>query len=248
MEKDKMSYMLMAGILLMVCIMPGLSCIMSSPKPPVSDQSPIIVASPDSLTFVIDPGKGNYADQSISIINAGGGVFTWSMSDNSRWIYLQQPEGAATVGNNIKVRVDVAGMSPGNYTGIVTITAEGATNSLVHVPVYLNVLSSADQQPPVTQKPADIVKQAPQPGSTVVVWKNQTDFMAYATTNACIVNGSITNSDKFWYMRDVKIVTKSGASTNIVSVIPPGETVMYNKFIPCFQRQEVNLQYSWQTQ
>ena len=66
MEKDKMSYMLMAGILLMVCIMPGLSCIMSSPKPPVSDQSPIIVASPDSLTFVIDPGKGNYADQSIS--------------------------------------------------------------------------------------------------------------------------------------------------------------------------------------
>ena len=89
---------------------------------------------------------------------------------------------------------------------------------------------------------------AVQPGSSAVVWKNQNVLMNYATTNACIESGSITNTDKLWFMKDVKIVTKSGSSADIASVIPPGETIIYRKFIPCFERQEVNLQYKWQLQ
>lgn len=238
---------MLAGIMLVGFSILGLACAMRGPAAPqASDRPPVIMTLPDSLAFVIDPAKSNSADQSISVMNASDGVFTWSMSDNAHWIYLKQAEGAPSTGKNkIQVMVDAAGMSPGNYTGIVTIVAEGAINSPVHVPVYLNIISSAEP-PAVIPEPSDIIKQMPQPGSAAVMWRNQTDFMAYASTNACIVSGSITNNDRLWCMRDVKIVAKSGDSASIASTIPPGETVMYCKFIPCFERQEVDLQYTWQ--
>ncbi|MCX6005593.1 MAG: hypothetical protein NT082_07980, partial [Chloroflexi bacterium] len=226
MVERKVSKILATGVLLAALTFSGFACFLATPQPALNTQPAVIVAKPDKLTFVIDPAQGTTADQSISVVNAGGGVLTWSMADNSHWIYLQQPEGApVTDENTIKVRIDAAGMPAGDYTGIVTIAAEGATNSPVYVPVNLSILPSADQQPVITQKPANNLPGAVQPGSSAVVWKNQNELMNYATTNACIVSGSVTNADKLWYMKDVKIVAKSGSSADITSVIPPGETI-----------------------
>jgi hypothetical protein len=75
---------------------------------------------------------------------------------------------------------------------------------------------------------------------------NQTDFYKYASVSALLVNGSVTNSDRSWYMSDVKIVANTtGNNVTIASVIPPGETIMYNRYIPSYQKDTVRLSYRW---
>ncbi|MDD5312291.1 MAG: hypothetical protein PHO26_04570 [Dehalococcoidia bacterium] len=248
MTENRIIQILAISILLGALTIFGFACSTATPQPETGEVTAVIVARPDKLTFVVNPAQSTTADQNISVTNAGSGVLTWSMADNTHWIYLQQPEGAPVTNNIIKVRVDTAGMAAGDYTGIITIAAEGAANSPVYVPVNLSVLPATVQAPVVTPQPATSLPGTVQPGSSAVVWKNHNELMNYATTNACIESGSITNTDKLWFMRDVKIVAKSGSSVDIASVIPPGETVIYNKFIPCFERQEVNLLYKWQLQ
>jgi len=250
MADNKVFQIMAISILLGVVAIFGIACFTATPKPEGSagTGAAVIVAKPDKLTFVINPAQGTTSDQTISVTNAGSGTLTWSMADNAHWIYLQQPEGAPVTNDIIKVRVDTAGMAAGDYTGIITISAEGAANSPIYVPLNLNILPVTAQPPAITPQPAGNTSLAIQPGSSAVDWKNRNELMNYATTNACIQSGSITNNDKLWFMRDVKIVAKSGSSVDIAAVIPPGETVIYNKFIPCFERQEVNLLYKWQLQ
>jgi len=78
-----------------------------------------------------------------------------------------------------------------------------------------------------------------------VIWKNQTDLYRYADSNSLIVSGSITNTDTLWYMQNVTIVSKSGQPASMAQTIPPGETVIYSRFIPAYQLEEVKLKCNW---
>lgn len=209
-------------------------------------QVPIIVARPTLLTFNINLNDKSTWEQSFTVSNGGGGVLSWAMSDNARWLTLQRASNAADVAGSVKVVVDPTGMTAGSYTGIVTISAEGAANTPVYLPVNLNIPASANIQqgtipvPPVQQKPAST------PNSSYILWDNQNDYYKYASSNVCIVSGSITNAHSSWNLADVSIAAKSGASVDIAKTIPPGEAVIYYKFIPCFQAQDVSLKYTWQ--
>jgi hypothetical protein len=204
------------------------------------------VAKPDHLNFVVESGKAYASEQAITISNAGGGVLDWEMSDNALWIQLEYVTGPDnTPGNVARVTLNTAGLPAGQYTGFITIVAESAMNNPVFIPVYLNILPEAAAQQPVNQavKPVGSVK----PDVSKVVWQNRVTFEKYALVNACLVNGSVTNADKAWYLADVRIISKSGRSASIAQLIPPGETVMYRKYIPCYQYEEVDLKYTWQS-
>ncbi len=244
-RRIKINLPLIAVFSLMIALL-LFSCIPVSPQQKNAAQLPVIVTKPDRMVFTVDPGNTAVLEQVISVVNAGGGVFNWSMSDNVRWLALQKILSASGSESSIKVVVDASGMDPGEYTGIITISAEGAANTQVYVPVDLNILRAAGGQPITVQTPPADQQSASPPGSSSIVWNNQNEFMRYATTNACVVSGSITNTDKRWYLTDVSIAAKSGSSVNIAKMIPPGETVVYYRFIPCFQRQDVTLQYNWQ--
>jgi len=87
---------------------------------------------------------------------------------------------------------------------------------------------------------------ATSPGQSAIAWSNQSDLYRYSSVNALVVNGSVTNTDKSWYLKDVKIVAAgTGGSVTIADQIPPGESVMYNRYIPSFQKQEVTLSHIW---
>jgi hypothetical protein len=233
-------------ILSTVLIISSFSCGLpvSQPASAPVPAAPVLVAMPDKLVFTVGPGQGPALEQAVVIVNQGGGIMNQSISDNSHWIVLQQATnqvGALAV--NAMVTVDATGMSPGSYTGIITISADGALNSPIYLPVYLTILPGANI-PPDTE-PASVPSSAP-PGQSAITWLNQSELYRYSTVNALVVNGSITNKDKSWRLKDVKIVaTTTGASVTIADQIPPGETVMYNRFIPSFQRQEVTLSYTW---
>jgi len=237
---------IIAAVLIPVLIIPSLSCVLPVSQP-VSAPAPaaaVLVVRPDKLIFTVGPGQGPSLEQVVAIINQGGGIMNHSVSDDSHWIILSPAAnqvGALAV--NAMVAVDATGMSPGSYTGIITIMADGALNSPIYVPVQLTILPGANI-PPDTE-PLHVPSDTP-PASSAVAWVNQSDLYRYSSVNALVVNGSITNKDKTWYLKDVKIVaTGTGASVTIADRIPPEETVMYNRYIPSFQRQEVTLSYTW---
>ncbi len=229
----------------LLLIIPSTACLSPSPSQQQAVAKPIIVVKPDHLNFVIQAGKAYVSEQTITISNAGGGILDWSMSDNALWIVLEHAVGADNVPAGIaRVKLDASGLAAGQQTGFITIVADSAVNSPVFVPVYLNILPATEIQQPVA--PAVKSVGATKPGESKVVWQNKTSFEKYALVNACIVSGSITNTDKIWYLADVQIISKSGRSVNIAQLIPPGETVMYRRYIPCYQYEEVELKYTWQ--
>ncbi|MBN1690270.1 MAG: hypothetical protein JW901_04550 [Dehalococcoidia bacterium] len=246
MAANKNGFLVPVVLLVVAFIISAMGCIpaVQQPDAPAASLSCIMVVSPDKLEFTIGQGQGPSLDQVLSVVGQGEGILNLSMSDNVGWINLLQVPGAATAQTtDASVNVDATGMASGQYTGIITITADGAANSPIYVPVYLTILPGANI-------PAQVVSVPPPssvpPADSAVVWVNQTDFYKYATVSAMIVNGSVTNSDRWWYMSDVKIVANAtGNSVKIAAVVPPGETIMYNRYIPNYQKDTVRLSYTW---
>jgi hypothetical protein len=242
----KRCFFILVAVLSLALIMPFFSCALPGSQPATAPvpAAPVLVVKPDKLVFTVGPGQGPALEQAVVIVNQGGGIMNQSISDNSHWIVLQQATnqvGALAV--NAMVAVDATGMPPGSYTGIITISADGTLNSPIYLPVYLTILPGANI-PPDTE-PAPVPSATP-PGQSAIAWLNQSELYRYSTVNALVVNGSVTNKDKSWYLKDVKIVAAAtGAGVTVAEQIPPGETVMYNRYIPSFQRQEVTLSYTW---
>jgi hypothetical protein len=243
----KNGFFVFVMLVVVALIMPATGCIpaiQQQPAAPAASSVPVMVVSPDKLVFTIGQGQGPAMEQALSVINQGGGILNQSMSDNAHWIVLQQIPGAAiTQTANARVAIDATGMALGQYSGLITITADGALNSPIYVPVSLTILPGANIPPDPDPPP---VPSSIPPGDSAVTWVNQTELYRYSSTNALVVNGSVTNNDKTWYMADVKIVAAgSGNSVTIAARIPPEETVMYNRYIPSFQKDVVRLNYNW---
>ncbi len=102
--------------------------------------SPTIGVSPSSMTFTATAGGSNPAAQTLNISNTGGGTLSWTASDNATWLTLSSTSGTAP--SSTSVSVNISGLAAGTYNGTITITATGATNSPLTVPVTLTVSSS----------------------------------------------------------------------------------------------------------
>lgn len=99
--------------------------------------SPTIGVSPSSLSFTATAGGANPANQSVSITNTGGGTLNWSASSNASWLSVSPASGTAP--STSTASVNISGLAAGTYNGAITITATGATNSPISVPVTLTV-------------------------------------------------------------------------------------------------------------
>jgi hypothetical protein len=207
---------------------------------------PCLICRPDRLEFVVQQGQTSTLEATINILSMCGGVLNWSASDNVPWID-EQYQAVTDKGKNgvVRIIVDPSGMAGGEYTGIVTVTAEGALGSPYHIPVFLTVSQpGAGRFGQDKSAVPESVALALPPADSAVVWKNQNDLVQYASTSSCVVSGSITNTDKWWYMKDVTISASTGSAL-IITTLPPGETVIYSRFIPCFKRENVKLTYNW---
>jgi hypothetical protein len=96
-----------------------------------------LAVAPSALSFTAVEGSGQTAWQSLSIRNSGDGTMTWSAASDQSWILVSSLEGTAPT--DIIVAADPTGLSIGEYTGSITITASGAVNSPQVVGVTLNV-------------------------------------------------------------------------------------------------------------
>lgn len=99
--------------------------------------SPTIGVSPSSMSFSATAGGANPSSQSLSITNTGGGTLNWTASSNQTWLSIAPTSGTAP--STPSVSVNITGLAAGTYNGAISISATGATNTPVSVPVTLTV-------------------------------------------------------------------------------------------------------------
>ncbi|MDY6916944.1 MAG: Ig-like domain repeat protein [Chloroflexota bacterium] len=109
---------------------------------------PTISRSPTSFSFTAAEGAGNPVDQTLAVWNSGGGTLNWVVNESSGWLSLS-PGSGDSIGetDNVAVSVDISGLAVGTYNTNIEISATGATNSPVFVPVQLTVTESIPGAP-----------------------------------------------------------------------------------------------------
>ncbi len=85
--------------------------------------------------------------QQLLVTNAGGGTLNWTTVLSSDWISISPAAG--TGDGFIAVSVDSTGFTTGDNIGTITIIDPGAVNSPVKVTVYVNVVDSGEDSPPL---------------------------------------------------------------------------------------------------
>jgi hypothetical protein len=116
-------------------------------EPPASlAAAPAIAASPTSLRFLVYAFRPQYnpPSQTLKITNAGGGGLTWTARDNAYWLKFGPISGTAPT--SVSVRVDRSaipigynGYRPRYLQAAITVSAVGASNTPLTVPVWLTI-------------------------------------------------------------------------------------------------------------
>ena len=103
-------------------------------------RGPVIGFDPSSLSFAAEEGESTPASQTLEIRNAGIGAMPWSVSSDATWLSLSPTIGTSSGEiDKVTVSVDISGMSAGDYSATITISAEKAPNTPQTVPVDLSI-------------------------------------------------------------------------------------------------------------
>jgi uncharacterized protein (TIGR03437 family) len=107
-----------------------------------------ISAPSATLTFTQVAGGPAPQPQTVAVTGSPGPInfsLTTSAQNNGTWLTASTGSPAASSGTtpaSVQVAVSAGSLTPGTYTGTVTITAPGATGSPISIPVVLNVVSA----------------------------------------------------------------------------------------------------------
>ena len=107
----------------------------------VVSNSPLVSLSTSTLNFTAQAGGPAPATQNVTVNSTNGATnLTLSATTNTpagfNWLAVPA---TTTAGTPIPVSVNPAGLAPGSYTGTITITAAGASNSPLQVAVNLTI-------------------------------------------------------------------------------------------------------------
>lgn len=107
---------------------------------------PRIGLSRTKLVFGSAQGSGTTPAQTVGVSNTGEGTLSWTAAANRTWISVAPASGGS--GGLISVSVNPSGLGAGTYTGQVSVSDPGATNSPQAVDVTLNVYNSGASSAP----------------------------------------------------------------------------------------------------
>ncbi len=173
-----------------------------------------MVVSPSSISFTVQAGAANIpADQTINISSSTSTVLnftgTAAASGGGNWLLIKSAAAGSTPGSITVGLVNFASLTPGSYTGSVTI-ASPASNSPVVVPVNLTVLIV----PTLTVNPSSFT--VSQGGSTGVTMTRQIIVVNSSPT----VNYTAATTGSPWLSVDPS--TAQGTTPGLVTAIING--------------------------
>ncbi|MEK7727954.1 MAG: choice-of-anchor V domain-containing protein, partial [candidate division KSB1 bacterium] len=103
--------------------------------------APSITRNPGNMFFTAVVGSTTPLNQTLQISNGGGGTLNWNVTDNQSWITLNSSSGSSTgEADPVTVTVNPSGLPVGTHTGLITITAAGASNSPQTTSVQLVII------------------------------------------------------------------------------------------------------------
>ena len=192
--------------------------------------TPIISCSPTSFTFSATQGGSNPASQTLEIWNSGSDTIAWTLSDDAAWLSENSTSGSSTGEHDaVAVSVDIAGMSAGDYSASITITAAGASNSPRTVPVSLHISSPA---PEISFKPGRLSFTAVEGGpthavETLEIWNSGVDTLDWTLSDDAAwlsedptSGSSIGEHDTVTVSVDIAGMSVGDYSTNITITAP----------------------------
>jgi len=152
---------------------------------PVCD-TPLICCNPKNFSFSATEGDSNPADQTLEISNSGVDTISWTLTDDAGWLSENPTSGSSTgEPDTVDVSVDITGMSAGDYSASITITAPGAINSPWTVPISLHISSST---PEISFDPESLSFTAVEGGSnpapeTLDIWNSGVDTLHWTLSD-----------------------------------------------------------------
>ncbi len=104
--------------------------------------SPVISLNPLSLAFSAQQGGANPANQTVPLLNTGGGTLNWTASVTSgAWLTVSPASGTGP--GTLTVGANVAGLAAGSYSGAIQVAAAGASNTPQTLAVTLTVIQAS---------------------------------------------------------------------------------------------------------
>ncbi len=104
-----------------------------------NQQTPLIELSTNSISVSCDEGE-NALPVTFTVRNGGTGTLSYTVSDNKTWMSCSPSSGTSTgESDTITVNFDTSNLSPGNYTGQITVSDPNASNSPQVIDVALTV-------------------------------------------------------------------------------------------------------------
>jgi uncharacterized protein (TIGR03437 family) len=99
---------------------------------------PMLSGLPARLDFAATAGGPDPASQVFSMSNGGSGILSFTISTDASWLSVTPASGAlSTQPANVTVRARIGGLTPGEYSAVLTIRAAEAVNSPQTVQVTL---------------------------------------------------------------------------------------------------------------
>lgn len=133
--------------------------------------APVITAQPSSFSLTYRPGGDPPLAQALHISSAQNLTFTTSISPQEAWLSVDSD---GTTPGTLDVTVDPTGLTTGQYTASILVSAPGAANSPLVVPVTLNVQPSRTLVPSPAQFTFSYQISGPQPSNQVLTIADST--------------------------------------------------------------------------
>lgn len=176
----------------------------------VSEANPALCKSTSSLDF-----GTSVTSKTFEVWNCGGGTLSYTISDDREWIVVSPTSGSSTGEHDtITVTVNRSGLSPGHYTGTVTIDPNYGANQTVTVSMDV---SNNPPNTPTNQSPCGVSNVSLTPTLQASSFSDP-DGDSFANSQ-WQVNDSSAFSSPVW---------DSGTYSPVTSVTVPSGKLTYN--------------------
>ena len=132
------------SLLVAIVLLPTLSllaaCGHPAPPSPPSMVPPTLVISPSHFSFSTQEGGDNPTPKTLYISSSENLPFDWAAHASVDWLYLAPSSGSSTGDvQEIRLCVDTKGLSAGSYSGMLSISTPGASNTAQVLLVRLTI-------------------------------------------------------------------------------------------------------------
>ena len=159
----------------------------------------LVVSQPtiaiDSTGVIATAVQGNNAlSQTFEVWNSGPGGLIYTISDDAAWLNVV-PNSGISVGEHdtINVNFTTSGLSAGNYSATITVSASGATNTPQTIPVSLEIT-----QPTIAFDTTGVIATSMAgnnaPSQTFEIWNSGPGTLAYTISDDAAWLNVVPNS------------------------------------------------------